>query len=289
MLSIVGLDNFVSCSMPGKFTPFSFDIWEQFQVPEGVIRNDVIDTIKLECAELPLIYTEPKLMQSAIGLWCRNRLPSWERMYKALTADYNPIHNYDRKETRSLTRHQTGNEEHQDNLNRSETGTETTNETGKATNTTNTSSDTTRNEERNLNGTQSSQNSETTTNSKSAFNNAGNMVDANTQRVTGNSSGTSSDTGTIQTTDNMSGNADSSADTTLNRKNDNSVTIDENTNGTSKNDTNVTEGESLDVAGNIGVTTNQKMITSEMELRAQYDMDSIIAGEFKRQFCVMVY
>jgi hypothetical protein len=41
--------------------------------------------------------------------------------------------------------------------------------------------------------------------------------------------------------------------------------------------------------GNIGVTTNQQMITEEMEMRSKYNMVDIITGEFKRRFCLLVY
>ena len=321
MLSIIGLDNFCSCSYPGKFTPFSFDIWEKFNVPDGLSKDDIIDTIKLECGELPLIYTEPKLMQNMIGLWSRNRMPSWERMYRALTADYNPIHNYDREETRNLSRMEQEkgehadtlnrnefkkeNGEHTDKLNRTETGTENGNEhyTGE----TSSDTDVTTNdkETRDLQGNTTGNTTEDTLNSKSAFNNAGNMVDANKQNVKTTSSENRTDTGSVDRNGTENTSNTSNSDITTMRKNDNSVTIGEQSGSESKNDTNVTigelssgtttndnsvtEGETVKIQGNIGVTTSQQMITDELILRANYDMDSIIAGEFKRQFCVMVY
>lgn len=41
--------------------------------------------------------------------------------------------------------------------------------------------------------------------------------------------------------------------------------------------------------GNIGVTTNQQMITDEVALRKKYDMYSIITREFKDKFCLEVF
>ena len=41
--------------------------------------------------------------------------------------------------------------------------------------------------------------------------------------------------------------------------------------------------------GNIGVTTNQKMITEEIELRANNDITKFIVEDFKRNFCLLVY
>ena len=41
--------------------------------------------------------------------------------------------------------------------------------------------------------------------------------------------------------------------------------------------------------GNIGVTTNQKMITEEIELRINNDITKFIVDDFKKNFCLMVY
>ena len=49
------------------------------------------------------------------------------------------------------------------------------------------------------------------------------------------------------------------------------------------------EVEDIRVHGNIGVTTSQQMIESEMELRAKYDIYKIISREFEREFLVQVY
>ena len=49
------------------------------------------------------------------------------------------------------------------------------------------------------------------------------------------------------------------------------------------------EVEDIHVHGNIGVTTSQQMIESEMALRAKYDIYKIIAREFEREFLVQIY
>lgn len=41
--------------------------------------------------------------------------------------------------------------------------------------------------------------------------------------------------------------------------------------------------------GNIGVTTNQHMITEEIELRLNNDITKFIVDDFKRNFCLLVY
>ena len=49
------------------------------------------------------------------------------------------------------------------------------------------------------------------------------------------------------------------------------------------------EVEDIRVHGNIGVTTSQQMIESEMTLRAKYDIYKIISKEFEREFLVQIY
>lgn len=41
--------------------------------------------------------------------------------------------------------------------------------------------------------------------------------------------------------------------------------------------------------GNIGVTSNQKMITEEIELRLNNDIQHFIINDFKNNFCLLVY
>lgn len=49
------------------------------------------------------------------------------------------------------------------------------------------------------------------------------------------------------------------------------------------------ELEDIRVHGNIGVTTSQQMIESEISLRAKYDIYKIIAREFEQEFLVQIY
>lgn len=43
------------------------------------------------------------------------------------------------------------------------------------------------------------------------------------------------------------------------------------------------------VHGNIGVTTNQQMITAEIQMRVEYNLYNIIINQFKQKFCILVY
>lgn len=80
---------------------FNNALFDKFEVPEQINKQDVVDTILLECAELPVVYTNWDVLQGAIGLLSKRRLHAWERMATALFEDYNPLHNYDRYEDSS--------------------------------------------------------------------------------------------------------------------------------------------------------------------------------------------
>ena len=77
---------------------FNNALFDKFIVPAQIEKQDVVDTILMECAELPVVYTNWDVLQGAIGLLSKRRLHSWERMAKALFEDYNPLHNFDRYE-----------------------------------------------------------------------------------------------------------------------------------------------------------------------------------------------
>lgn len=87
----------ITISIRGMYE-FNSALFDKFQVPEQIDKQDVIDSIVLECAELPLVYTNWDILQGAIGLLSKRRLHSWERMAVALFEDYNPLHNFDRYE-----------------------------------------------------------------------------------------------------------------------------------------------------------------------------------------------
>lgn len=73
-------------------------IFNGFQLPDGVDRKLAVDTIITELAELSLVYTDPETMRKLISLWSAAQLDNWTRMLRALTEEYNPLHNYDRYE-----------------------------------------------------------------------------------------------------------------------------------------------------------------------------------------------
>lgn len=70
-------------------------IWDDFHVPTGVNRNEIIDMINIECAELELLYTDPELLKYMIRNWCRTEFHIWDKLAQTMNMEYNPIYNLD--------------------------------------------------------------------------------------------------------------------------------------------------------------------------------------------------
>ena len=74
-------------------------IFDDMVVPEELDKDDLIDTILFQNAELGLLYTEPELMKSAITRWSKISQYKWEKWANTLELEYNPIYNKNYTET----------------------------------------------------------------------------------------------------------------------------------------------------------------------------------------------
>ena len=86
-LDIIGLYNYDS------------HLFDDMQVPATVTRDDVVHEILETCAELEVLYPDWDFMKSAIGHWSAVEMATWNRVEALTLAEYNPIENYDRKES----------------------------------------------------------------------------------------------------------------------------------------------------------------------------------------------
>lgn len=286
-------------------------IWDLMQFPEGFsqeMKQTTIDSIIAECAELEILYPNPTVMKNMIGLWSKKENPYWSRIYNASLLEYNPIENYRRNETETITDGRTEQHSGSDTSTASgsdalaRTGTETDTESGteslRRTGTdTNTAS-----------GSDTSSGSSTSTDTNSG-------TDTVNNKITGFDSDTlvphdSSETlhglvteneaeGTnTQTYGRVDTQQHNTTDTTTFGKVD---TIQHNTTDTTtygKQDT-FQHGEKIEhegetersvlAYGNIGVTTSQQMLEEEMKIAKEIQIIPIIIESFQDRFCLMVY
>ena len=85
-LSLLGLYNFRG------------DILDDLKLPEGIDRDDFIELLLFDTAELELLTPNPDIMKMLLGRWSNVRINAWSKMLDTETVEYNPIHNYDRRE-----------------------------------------------------------------------------------------------------------------------------------------------------------------------------------------------
>ena len=73
-------------------------LFANLTMPEGINKNDVINSLLLQGGEFEVLYPRPDFMKYAIGAWS----VKWERTFaewlRGTQASFNPIHNYDRIE-----------------------------------------------------------------------------------------------------------------------------------------------------------------------------------------------
>ena len=89
-------------------------IFDGWVVPEGVDLAELKNNILYECSGLELTIPTPDLFKICTSSWCRRKARSWERALASMTAQYNPIHNYDRNET--ISEAETGSSGHSGEL-----------------------------------------------------------------------------------------------------------------------------------------------------------------------------
>lgn len=78
-------------------------IFNDLNVPEGMDKNDIVDNILFECAELSLLYTDPAFMKRAIKQWSNKEQNVWAKLFATENFDYNPIWNVDGTVTETET------------------------------------------------------------------------------------------------------------------------------------------------------------------------------------------
>lgn len=125
-LSIMGMYEHDSSIFDGFESPSYID---DNNTVHTLNRDDVINNILLNCAELELVYTSFDMMKFAIGVWSASNQRTWDKLYKSMYLEYNPIWNVDAKETETEANERVTSRQHTgaNNETRNLTDTETRN------------------------------------------------------------------------------------------------------------------------------------------------------------------
>ena len=85
-------------------------VFDLMQFPEDFTNEQksiVTNNILAECAELEFLYPNPTVAKNIIGIWSAKEKPYWDRVYAAAQLEYDPIENYRRNETDTITDNRT--------------------------------------------------------------------------------------------------------------------------------------------------------------------------------------
>lgn len=272
---------------------YSWDdtLFESMQVPAAFTEDDkqiLIDNILIETADFECVYSSPEYLAVAIDRWSRKELPTWERIYRVATMNYNPLENYNRLETSSETTENT--QQHSGTDASAHTGTDTETHSGTDTETNSGTDQVASNSTTALDGTDTETHSGTdTTNIKKAAFDTNTLVDTestatiNGHTITRDMDDTTTVTGTGSTT--YGHKVDTKHGEAIATQHGETIT---DTYGHKVDDSGEVTRESH-ISGNIGITTSQQMAEAEILVSAKLNVYNYIIECFKNRFCLLVF
>lgn len=75
------------------------DLFADFQLPSGLNKQLCIDTILQKHGAAPLQHPDPHWMRYMLGAFARRNFIPWQRLYKTMLIEYNPLWNHESFET----------------------------------------------------------------------------------------------------------------------------------------------------------------------------------------------
>ena len=228
-------------------------LFDFLTVPEGMEKDDLVDNIIIQCGSYEALYSDIDFLRYAIGAWSRKNQRTWTKWQEALDLEYNPLENYDRNESWS-DGHQGSKSESS-----SETTTTSSTESGTDSNTHTYNNVKDDHQVRDL----TSENKRAAFNS-STYENAEKDINSGSEDTT--RSGNETDSGTNSLTSSGSGSKGV----------------------TSSGNDSYLNSHSGRVHGNIGVTTSQQMLQSELDI-ARWNIYNEITDMFIVEFTLPIF
>lgn len=90
-------------------------IFEDLELPEGIDKDLFINSLLMDAGEFEVLYADPDFFKNAITIWGRKWYHTFQKWYEAISAEYDPISNYDRKEEWTTTTNSNSNSISQSN------------------------------------------------------------------------------------------------------------------------------------------------------------------------------
>ena len=230
-------------------------LFNNMAYPTGFTTDDkttFLNNLLMEVAELEVIYTDPSFMKFAIENWSKKELYTWNRIYAAANAEYDPIENYNRMETSTDTTEGT----------RKHTGTDTTTNSGTDTST----------------NTVTNSGSDATTRQTAAFNSTSLVDSGRDSTAYGHAQSVSASLTHGQKEELTHGHVEATQ---------HGLTMATQHGEQIAEDMEITRESTIH--GNIGVTTSQQMLEQELEVVPKLNVINYMIDSFKNRFCILVY
>ena len=262
---------------------YNFDdtIFENLTVPEDINKDTLIDNILMRSGDFEVMYPDPVFLKYSIGAWSRKWNPTIERWVKALKIDYNPLENYDRFESWSDTNTGTQTTDDTGTQTMKNTGTQTTTNTGTQTSVGSGSESTVRSG----NEVEQGDGGNTTENQTSAYDD--NTYSPKTKTIFDtdqSNTRTYNDVTDTHTLNDLT--SERTDDLTAERTDD--LTAERTDKLKSKRTDDLKSDHEGRIHGNIGVTTSQQMLKSELDL-GYWNIYEKITDLFLTEFVIPVY
>ena len=236
-------------------------LFDLMQIPEALNRQDLIENLLVELAELEVLYPNPVVMKNLIGVWSNKQLDIWQRLYATTQYEYNPIENYDRQESGTDSGTDTA----------THTGTDSRTESIRDGGTEGVASTIAKGGQDSITGT------DTKGHWKAAFDSTASGDDDGLVKETRDQ-----DDGTTTT---VYGNTETGNSTTTFGK---TQSVTEGKTYGSQLASTKSGTHTLRAHGNIGVTTTQEMIRQQREIET-FNIYDIIIDDFRNRLCILVY
>lgn len=91
------MSTFQTLTLIGLYN-YDKSLFDDVTLPAGYDKETFINSLLLEHGEKCVLYTDFDFMKFSLGVVSRKWQHEFERIYRALNEDYNPLHNYDRHE-----------------------------------------------------------------------------------------------------------------------------------------------------------------------------------------------
>lgn len=91
------MSTFAKITLIGMYN-YDNTLFDGLELPEGYNKETFIDSLIMEHGEKCVLYSDFNYLKACISAWGRKWSLELSRIYEALTAEYNPIWNYDRNE-----------------------------------------------------------------------------------------------------------------------------------------------------------------------------------------------